>query len=172
MNAFPMLRTPHAGAAFYVAGGRHRHRRGALHLRVGPRFPPEIPAARRGAVSLPRYLYGLTATATTRAREDIQKTLRIAAGHEFIGSFNRPNLFLEVAPKTSPLKQTLDFLRRYPNESGIIYCFSRQQADELAATLERKGCSVRPYHAGLSEKKRSRNQEIFIRDDVQNRAEG
>ncbi|MBU3931517.1 MAG: DNA helicase RecQ [Pseudomonadota bacterium] len=109
----------------------------------------------------------LTATATSRVREDIQKTLRIAKAHEFIGSFNRPNLFLEVAPKTSPLEQTLDFLHRYPNESGIIYCFSRRQTEDLAATLQRKGYSVRPYHAGLSEKERTRNQELFIRDDVQ-----
>jgi ATP-dependent DNA helicase RecQ len=109
----------------------------------------------------------LTATATTRVREDIRKTLRIEAGHQFIGSFDRPNLFLEVAPKTSPREQTLDFLRRYPNESGIIYCFSRRQTEELAATLKRKGYSVLPYHAGLSEKERTRNQELFIRDDVQ-----
>ncbi|MBU4372655.1 MAG: ATP-dependent DNA helicase [Syntrophaceae bacterium] len=109
----------------------------------------------------------LTATATTRVREDIRKTLRIEAGHQFIGSFNRPNLFLEVAPKSSPREQTLDFLRRYPNESGIIYCFSRRQTEDLAATLQRKGYSVLPYHAGLSEKERTRNQELFIRDDVQ-----
>ncbi|MCX5842572.1 MAG: RecQ family ATP-dependent DNA helicase, partial [Deltaproteobacteria bacterium] len=109
----------------------------------------------------------LTATATPRVREDIKKSLRIDGANEFIGSFNRPNLFLEVAPKTSPIEQTLEFLKQYPNESGIIYCFSRQQTDELSSILLRKGYSVRPYHAGLSDKERTQNQELFIRDDVQ-----
>ena len=109
----------------------------------------------------------MTATATPRVREDIKKSLRIAAANEFIGSFNRPNLFLEVAPKTSPREQTLEFLKQYPNESGIIYCFSRQQTDDLYALLSRKGYSIRPYHAGLSEKERTQNQELFIRDDIQ-----
>ena len=109
----------------------------------------------------------LTATATSRVREDIRKSLQIAAGNEFIGSFDRPNLFLEVAPKTKPLEQTLEFLNQYQDESGIIYCFSRQQTDDLSAALRRKGYSVRPYHAGLSEEERTQNQELFIRDDVQ-----
>jgi ATP-dependent DNA helicase RecQ len=109
----------------------------------------------------------MTATATLRVREDIKKSLRIASANEFIGSFNRPNLFLEVAPKASPREQTLEFLKQYPNESGIIYCFSRQQTDDLYALLSRKGYSVRPYHAGLSEKERTQNQELFIRDDIQ-----
>ncbi|MEI8173778.1 MAG: DNA helicase RecQ [Deltaproteobacteria bacterium] len=109
----------------------------------------------------------LTATATPHVREDIKKSLQIAAANEFIGSFNRPNLFLEVVPKAAPLEQTIDFLNQYPNESGIIYCFSRQQTDDLSAVLHRKGYSVRPYHAGLSEEKRTQNQELFIRDDVQ-----
>ncbi|MEN6321657.1 MAG: DNA helicase RecQ [Syntrophaceae bacterium] len=109
----------------------------------------------------------LTATATPRVREDIKQSLQIAASNEFIGNFNRPNLFLEVVPKTAPLKQILEFLKQYPNESGIIYCFSRQQTDDLSADLHRNGYSVRPYHAGLSEKERTQNQELFIRDDVQ-----
>ncbi len=109
----------------------------------------------------------LTATATPRVREDIKKSLRIDAANEFIGSFNRPNLFLEVAPKTRPIEQTLEFLNQYRNESGIIYCATRRQTDDLNAALHRKGYSVRPYHAGLSEEERTQNQELFIRDDVQ-----
>ncbi|MHB9098927.1 MAG: RecQ family ATP-dependent DNA helicase, partial [Syntrophales bacterium] len=107
----------------------------------------------------------LTATATPRVREDIRASLRI--DKEFVGSFNRPNLFLEVTPKTAPHEQILEFLKRYPNESGIIYCFSRRQTDDLHALLSRKGYAVRPYHAGLSEAERTRNQELFIRDDIQ-----
>ncbi len=109
----------------------------------------------------------LTATATPRVQGDIKKSLQIATANEFIGSFNRSNLFLEVAPKTAPREQILEFLKQYPNESGIIYCFSRQQTDDLSALLHGKGYSVRPYHAGLSEKERTQNQELFIRDDIQ-----
>jgi ATP-dependent DNA helicase RecQ len=108
----------------------------------------------------------MTATATPRVREDIKKSLRITAANEFIGSFNRPNLFLEVSPKTSALEQTLDLLHQYPDESGIIYCFSRKQTGDLCAILSRKGYSVRPYHAGLSDKERTQNQDLFIRDDI------
>ena len=88
------------------------------------------------------------------------------SGSEFVGSFNRPNLFLEVAPKTEPLEQVLALLKRYPNESGIIYCATRRQTDQLHALLDRKGYSVRPYHAGLSEAERTENQERFSRDDI------
>ena len=108
----------------------------------------------------------LTATATPRVREDIRKSLKIEENQEFVGSFDRPNLFLEVAPKTAPLEQTLDFLNPYRNESGIIYCATRQQTDDLHDFLHRKGYSVRPYHAGLSDAERTKNQELFSRDDI------
>jgi ATP-dependent DNA helicase RecQ len=108
----------------------------------------------------------LTATATPRVREDIRQSLNIDARSEYIGSFNRPNLFLEVAPKAEPLAQVLTLLEQYPNESGIIYCATRRQVDELHAVLRKKGYSVRPYHAGLSEKERTENQERFSRDDI------
>ena len=108
----------------------------------------------------------LTATATPRVREDIRKSLGIDDRNEYIGSFNRPNLFLEVAPKIDPLDQVLTLLKQYPNESGIIYCATRRQTDDLHAVLHRKGYSVRPYHAGLSEEERTENQERFSRDDI------
>jgi ATP-dependent DNA helicase RecQ len=109
----------------------------------------------------------LTATATSRVRADIKTSLRFKTGSEFVASFNRQNLHLEIAPKTDPASQTLDLLKRFPNQSGIIYCFSRKQVDELAAFLTAKGFSVRPYHAGLDDSLRKQNQELFIRDDVQ-----
>ncbi len=108
----------------------------------------------------------LTATATPRVREDIRQSLNIDDRSEFIGSFNRPNLFLEVVPKNEPPDQVLDLLERYPNESGIIYCATRRQTEELHAHLQKNGYSVRPYHAGLSESERTENQERFRRDDV------
>ena len=109
----------------------------------------------------------LTATATARVRADIQSTLGFGRANEFVASFNRENLYIEVAQKTDPLRQTLRFLERFRDQSGIIYCFSRRQVDGLAADLQRQGYSVRPYHAGLDEGERKRNQEAFIRDDVQ-----
>lgn len=109
----------------------------------------------------------LTATATERVRQDIKDTLAFQDDNEFVASFNRENLMIEVLPKTDPGGQTLAFLRRFPDQSGIIYCFSRKQVDELTAFLAGKGFSARSYHAGLSDHERKTNQEAFIRDDVQ-----
>ncbi len=109
----------------------------------------------------------LTATATPRVRADIMSTLDISHANEFLASFNRENLFIEVTPKRDPIAQTLKFLENFKDQSGIIYCFSRKQVDDLAATLARHKYSVRPYHAGLEDVDRRRNQEAFIRDDVQ-----
>ncbi len=109
----------------------------------------------------------LTATATPRVRADIKSSLGFAASNEFVASFNRDNLYIEVAPKNDAAIQTVKFLERFKDQSGIIYCFSRKQVDELADTLARKGYSVRPYHAGLEDDARRRNQEAFIRDDAQ-----
>ena len=108
----------------------------------------------------------LTATATPRVRDDIIASLHMDPGREFIASFNRENLYLQILPKDNPLDQTIDFICQFPDQSGIIYCYSRKQVDDLSAILETEGFSVRPYHAGLSDDERHRNQEAFIRDDV------
>lgn len=123
-------------------------------VEVRERFP--------GAVCM-----ALTATATPRVRADIKTSLRFSASNEFIASFNRENLFLEVIPKEEATAQTIQLIRKFPNQSGIVYCFSRKQVDELAYYLARKGFSVRPYHAGLTDEERRQNQELFIRDEVQ-----
>lgn len=109
----------------------------------------------------------LTATATPRVREDIKTNLGFTDANEFIASFNRENLLIEVVPKSDPLEQALTFLRRFNGQSGIIYCFSRKQVNDLSAALASQGYSVRPYHAGLEDSERRKNQELFIRDDVQ-----
>ena len=109
----------------------------------------------------------LTATATSRVRQDIRQTLKFSTTNEFIASFNRENLYIEVIRKQEPINQTLELLERYKDQSGIIYCFSRRQVDELAGYLATKGYSVRPYHAGLEDAQRKSNQEAFIRDDAQ-----
>lgn len=108
----------------------------------------------------------LTATATPRVREDIKSILELDDSETFLASFDRKNLFLKVADKDDPLEQTLDFLYTRKKQSGIIYCFSRRQVEELYMELKKEGHSVKPYHAGLSKGVRARNQEAFIRDDV------
>ena len=109
----------------------------------------------------------LTATATARVRQDIRTTLKFTSTNEFIASFNRENLYIEVVRKHDPIGQSIQILERFKDQSGIIYCFSRKQVDELAAYLASKGYSVRPYHAGLEDSERRKNQEAFIRDDAQ-----
>lgn len=109
----------------------------------------------------------LTATATPRVREDIKNTLEFGESEEFIASFDRPNLFLKIADKEDATNQVLDFLYTRKNQSGIIYCISRRQVDELYQALDDEGYSVKPYHAGLSDRDRAINQRQFIRDDVQ-----
>lgn len=109
----------------------------------------------------------LTATATPRVRDDIQQILEMKDSATFVASFDRDNLLLKVADKVNPLDQILDFLYTRPKQSGIIYCFSRRQVDELYSDLKEAGHSVRPYHAGLSEMRRTKNQEAFIKDNVQ-----
>ena len=109
----------------------------------------------------------LTATATSRVRADIKTSLGFSTSNEFVASFNRENLYIEVTPKSDPAIQTVSFLKRFKDQSGIIYCFSRKQVDELTDHLTRKGYSVCAYHAGLEDDQRRRNQEAFIRDDTQ-----
>src|SRR5699024_10351714 len=108
----------------------------------------------------------LTATATPRVRKDIKKILGLGDSQTFLASFDRKNLFLKVADKNDPHNQTLDFLYTRKRQSGIIYCFSRRQVEELYMELKKEGHSVKPYHAGLSKEVRSRNQDAFIRDDI------
>lgn len=108
----------------------------------------------------------LTATATPRVREDIKTILELRDSETFIASFDRKNLLLKIADKQNPLDQILDFLYTRKGQSGIIYCFSRRQVDELADDLKSEGYSVLPYHAGLSERDRTANQEAFIKDNV------
>ncbi|GAC28648.1 DNA helicase RecQ [Brumicola pallidula] len=108
----------------------------------------------------------LTATATPRVRDDIKRQLNITDDSEYIASFDRPNLYLEVAPKESAYAQTRAFIQKHQKQSGIVYCQSRSGVDELTAKLKQDGYSVLPYHAGLNSQKRATNQEKFVRDDA------
>jgi len=109
----------------------------------------------------------LTATATERVRMDIQQTLGVADGETFLASFDRTNLFLRIVPKIHADRQAYDFLEKHPEQSGIIYCATRKQVDSLADSLVAKGIAARPYHAGLDEKVRKRNQDRFVKDEIQ-----
>lgn len=108
----------------------------------------------------------LTATATSRVRQDIKTSLNLKNCNTFVASFDRPNLFLEVKEKDKPFDQLRIFLEKFPDQSGIVYCFSRKQTDALTQKLAELGYSVRPYHAGLTDKTREENQQLFIRDDI------
>lgn len=112
-------------------------------------------------------MLALTATATEHVRKDICENLGMKNPKIFISSFNRENIYLEVLPKRNALELVINCIRKHAGESGIIYCNSRKQVDELAETLDKKGYSILPYHAGLSDEVRARNQELFIRDEVQ-----
>ncbi|MCP4401235.1 MAG: RecQ family ATP-dependent DNA helicase, partial [bacterium] len=82
-------------------------------------------------------------------------------------SFNRKNLLLEIVEKNTPVLQTIEFIEKFPDQSGIIYCSSRKQVDELTTVLTQEGFSAKAYHAGLSDRERHRNHDLFIRDDAQ-----
>ena len=109
----------------------------------------------------------LTATATPRVQNDIKKLLKFDDGNEFIGSFDRENLFIAVEPKVELLEQTLAFLNRHRAESGIIYCQTKKQVESLCRNLTARRISVRPYHADLDNATRKQNQEAFIKGDIQ-----
>lgn len=108
----------------------------------------------------------LTATATPQVREDIVKNLRLRNPQTFIASFNRENIYLEVKPKKDALNQVIDCIEKHRDESGIIYCFSRKQVDQLTVALKNLHYSVLNYHAGLSDAERSKNQNLFIKDKI------
>jgi ATP-dependent DNA helicase RecQ len=108
----------------------------------------------------------LTATATPRVREDIKRQLNIHENSEFISSFDRPNLYINVSEKDSPYAQAKAFINKHPHQSGIIYCQSRAGVNELTQRLSADGYSALAYHAGLSHTQRSEYQDKFVRDDV------
>ena len=133
----------------------------------------------------------MTATATQTVRNDIKRSLKLGAKtfgfgfNEFVSTFNRPNIFLEVKSKTGQVQNAaallkkptnfkltradellLEFLQEHKNESGIIYCFSRKQVDELTEFLQEQDYKALAYHAGLSDTERTENQRLFVQDEV------
>ncbi|MCB9811078.1 ATP-dependent DNA helicase RecQ [Candidatus Nomurabacteria bacterium] len=111
-------------------------------------------------------IIALTATATHKVRDDIVKQLNLPKPHIFTSSFNRQNLSYEVLPKKDSFKTILSLVELYPEESVIIYCFSRKDTESLAEKLNAHGHNAGTYHAGLTADKRKDNQDRFIRDDI------
>ena len=114
----------------------------------------------------PAPLIALTATATAKVQHDIQKTLGMLNANVFKASFNRPNLFYEVRPKSKPESQIIKFIKENEGKSGIIYCLSRKKVEELAETLVVNGIKALPYHAGMDSTSRSTNQDKFLMEEV------
>ncbi len=113
-------------------------------------------------------LIALTATATPKVQHDIQKNLGMLGAKVFKSSFNRPNLFYQVRTKTNEVdKDIIKYIRSQEGKSGIIYCLSRRQVEELSQTLKVNGVSCLPYHAGMEALVRTENQDKFLMEKVQ-----
>ena len=109
----------------------------------------------------------LTATATPKVQHDIQKNLGMINAKVFKSSFNRPNLYYEVRPKTNNVdKDIIKFIKANPEKSGIIYCLSRKKVEELAEILQANGINARPYHAGMDSATRTQNQDDFLMERI------
>lgn len=112
-------------------------------------------------------IIGLTATATPKVQEDILKNLLMQDANTFQASFNRPNLYYEIRPKTKNVdSDIIRFVKQNEGKSGIIYCLSRKRVEELAQTLQVNGIKAVPYHAGLDSKTRVKHQDMFLMEDV------
>jgi ATP-dependent DNA helicase RecQ len=112
-------------------------------------------------------IVGLTATATPKVQEDILKSLGMPEAVKFKASFNRPNLYYEVRPKTKNVdSDIIRFVKQNDGKSGIIYCLSRKRVEELAQMLQVNGIKAVPYHAGLDAKTRVKHQDMFLMEDT------
>ncbi len=110
----------------------------------------------------------LTATATPKVQQDIQKNLGMMNSQRFISSFNRPNLYYEIRPKTKNItRDIIRYVKSQEGKSGIIYCLSRKKVEELAATLQVNNVRALPYHAGLDSPVRVSNQDQFLMEDAE-----
>ncbi|MFT5848884.1 RecQ family ATP-dependent DNA helicase [Psychroserpens sp.] len=111
-------------------------------------------------------IIGLTATATPKVQEDILKSLDIQDATTFKASFNRPNLYYEIRPKTKTVDaDIIRFVKKNDGKSGIVYCLSRKRVEELSQVLQVNGVKAVPYHAGLDPKTRVKHQDMFLMED-------
>ena len=111
-------------------------------------------------------IIALTATATPKVQNDIQKNLDMIGATVYKSSFNRKNLYYEVRPKVNATQEIIKFINNNKGKSGIIYCLSRKKVEELAEILQVNGIKAMAYHAGMDATTRSRNQDMFLMEDV------
>ncbi len=133
----------------------------------GHDFRPEYTKLKMLRKALPGVpVVALTATADKVTRRDIAEQLGLQDPNNFITSFDRPNLDLEVRQGLDRIKQIINWVKRRPDQSGIVYCLSRNACEQVANKLKAKGYSAEPYHAGLHERVRSSVQERFVKDEL------
>ena len=133
----------------------------------GHEFRPDYRNLRQLREDFPSVpVIALTATATEHVRQDIISQLDLEDGKVFLSSFNRPNLSYAVQPKSNSWEELTSLLEKRRDQSTIVYCFSRQETEDIAKYLTTQGLSARPYHAGLDGETRTRNQEDFVRDRI------
>jgi len=132
----------------------------------GHDFRPEYRRLREIIEAIERVpIIALTATATPKVQQDIQKNLGMANANVFKASFNRPNLYYEVNPKKEANSQIVKYINQNQGKSGIVYCLSRKKVEEVAETLKVNGVKALPYHAGLDAGTRARHQDMFLMEE-------
>lgn len=112
-------------------------------------------------------IIALTATATPKVQQDIQKNLGMSDATLFKSSFNRDNLYYEVRPKVNVEKEIIRFVKSHQGKSGIVYCLSRKKVEEIAQLLQVNGINALPYHAGLDAGMRARHQDMFLMEEAE-----
>ncbi len=133
----------------------------------GHDFRPEYRKLRQIIDNIGRKpIIALTATATPKVQEDIQKNLKLENAKLYLDSFNRENLFYDIRPKINVEKEIIKFIKQHTGKSGIIYCLSRKKVEEIAETLQVNGINALPYHAGLDSKVRVKHQDAFLMEDT------
>ena len=111
-------------------------------------------------------IIALTATATPKVQNDIQKNLSMTDAIVYKSSFNRDNLYYQIFPKKEVEKQIIKYVRTKQGKSGIVYCLSRKKVEEIAEILQVNGINALPYHAGLDASTRAKHQDMFLMEDV------
>ena len=133
----------------------------------GHDFRPEYRRLRDIITAIDRVpIIALTATATPKVQQDIQKNLGMTDANVFKASFNRANLYYEVNPKKEVNSQIVKFINQHGGKSGIVYCLSRKKVEEVAETLQVNGIKALPYHAGLDAASRAKHQDMFLMEEV------
>jgi len=133
----------------------------------GHDFRPEYRKLRQIIDNIGRKpIIALTATATPKVQQDIQKNLKLENVKIFLDSFNRDNLYYDIRPKINVEKEIIKFIKQQTGKSGIIYCLSRKKVEEIAETLQVNGINALPYHAGLESKVRVKHQDAFLMEDA------